>query len=216
MSPLKLIGGILLLTVIFAVTNGDEMQVKVLYKPRVCMKKSQTNNMLTVQYKVFFENGTLFHSSYEDDVMMHIPLGFDHPSSDLEIGFRDMCVGEKRLLTIPHHGQGDRDLPLQNGDSIPANTPIVYEVELIKIEDKVDIKKGFESLDADNDNHISAEELIEQIKVMQNQSIGLGLAREVLVDIYRNLMNEADADKDGRISREEYRDILPQEYKDEL
>lgn len=51
---------------------------------------------------------------------------------------------------------------------------------------------------------------------MQNQSIGLGLAREVLVDIYRNLMNEADADKDGRISREEYRDILPQEYKDEL
>lgn len=45
------------------------------------------------------------------------------------------------------------------GDSIPANTPIVYEVELIKIEDKVDIKKGFESLDADNDNHISAEEV---------------------------------------------------------
>lgn len=28
------------------------------------MKKSQTNNMLKVQYKVFFENGTLFHSRY--------------------------------------------------------------------------------------------------------------------------------------------------------
>lgn len=57
----------------------------------------------------------LIFFSYEKDQVMHVPLGLEHPSSDVETGFREMCVGEKRLLTVPHHGQGDRDLPLQNG-----------------------------------------------------------------------------------------------------
>lgn len=57
----------------------------------------------------------LIFFSFEKDQVMHVPLGLEHPSSDVETGFREMCVGEKRLLTVPHHGQGDRDLPLQNG-----------------------------------------------------------------------------------------------------
>lgn len=178
------------------------------------MRKSQTNNMLKVQYKVFFENGTLFHSSYEKDQVMHVPLGLEHPSSDVETGFREMCVGEKRLLTVPHHGQGDRDLPLQNGGVIPANTPLLYEVELIEIEDKIDVKQGFESIDLDGDNHITLEEIMEQIKTIQ--ASGIGLKHEVLEDLYQNLLTAADVNKDGKISIDEYRDILPHDFRDEL
>lgn len=57
---------------------------------------------------------------------MHVPLGLEHPSSDVETGFREMCVGEKRLLTVPHHGQGDRDLPLQNG-----HHQYIYKIKII-------------------------------------------------------------------------------------
>lgn len=64
--------------------------------------------------------------SYEKDQVMHVPLGLEHPSSDVETGFREMCVGEKRLLTVPHHGQGDRDLPLQNG-----HHQYIYKIKII-------------------------------------------------------------------------------------
>lgn len=56
--------GVFLLFLSQSQASNDEIKVEVLYKPRICMKKSQTNNMLKVQYKVFFENGTLFHSRY--------------------------------------------------------------------------------------------------------------------------------------------------------
>lgn len=42
---------------------------------------------------------------------------------------------------------------------IPANTPLLYEVELIDIEDKIDVKEGFKSIDLDGDNHITLEEV---------------------------------------------------------
>lgn len=42
---------------------------------------------------------------------------------------------------------------------IPANTPLLYEVELIEIEDKIDVKQGFESIDLDGDKHITLEEV---------------------------------------------------------
>lgn len=42
---------------------------------------------------------------------------------------------------------------------IPANTPLLYEVELINIEEKIDVKEGFKSIDLDGDNHITLEEV---------------------------------------------------------
>lgn len=42
---------------------------------------------------------------------------------------------------------------------IPANTPLLYEVELIDIEDKIDVKEGFKSIDLDGDKHITLEEV---------------------------------------------------------
>lgn len=42
---------------------------------------------------------------------------------------------------------------------IPANTPLLYEVELIDIEEKIDVKEGFKSIDLDGDNHITLEEV---------------------------------------------------------
>lgn len=72
---------------------------------------------------------------------MHVPLGLEHPSSDVETGFREMCVGEKRLLTVPHHGQGDRDLPLQNG-----HYQYIYIKSVHLFEKIISFLKNFENL----------------------------------------------------------------------
>jgi hypothetical protein len=45
-------------------------------------------------------------------------------------GLLDMCVGEKRTLTIPHeYGYGDRGI-----GPIPGGATLIFETELVKIE----------------------------------------------------------------------------------
>ena len=51
-------------------------------------------------------------------------------SDFLEQGLLDMCIGEKRLLTIPPHlAYGDRGA----GSVIPPGATLIFETELVKI-----------------------------------------------------------------------------------
>lgn len=48
-------------------------------------------------------------------------------------GLTEMCVGEKRKLTIPARmGYGSRSM----GSAIPANSALVFDVELLRINGK--------------------------------------------------------------------------------
>ncbi|KAK6059783.1 peptidyl-prolyl cis-trans isomerase, FKBP-type [Cooperia oncophora] len=48
-------------------------------------------------------------------------------------GLLNMCVGERRILTIPSHmAYGERGSP----PKIPANAPLKFDVELMKIDRK--------------------------------------------------------------------------------
>jgi FKBP-type peptidyl-prolyl cis-trans isomerase len=47
-----------------------------------------------------------------------------------DLGLLDMCVGEKRTLTIPAElGYGSRSI----GNIIPANSVLIFETELVEI-----------------------------------------------------------------------------------
>jgi FK506-binding protein 2 len=47
-----------------------------------------------------------------------------------DLGLTDMCVGEKRTLTIPpEYGYGDRGV-----GSIPGGATLIFETELLDIE----------------------------------------------------------------------------------
>lgn len=83
----------------------------------------------TVHYTGTFENGTKFDSSVDRGTPFSFTLGAGQVIKGWDLGILGMKVGEKRKLTIqPEYGYGPKDYM-----SIPGNSVLIFEVELLKI-----------------------------------------------------------------------------------
>ncbi|KAM5380014.1 hypothetical protein ACJA88_005442 [Fusarium oxysporum] len=81
--------------------------------PVVCDRKTQKGDRVQMHYR-----GTLKDSGKQFD------------ASRWDEGLLDMCIGEKRLLTIPpEYGYGQRAI-----GPIPAGSTLVFETELVGIQ----------------------------------------------------------------------------------
>lgn len=70
---------------------------------------------------------------YERGVPVEIQLGTKMLSSGLDVGLKNMCVGEQRRITLPASMGVLDSMKTQLGDN--AGRSIVYEVELTGISD---------------------------------------------------------------------------------
>ena len=88
-------------------------------------------NIVTVNYTGLLENGTKFDSSLNPGrTPFRFTVGAGQVIKGWDEGLMGMKVGGKRKLTIPPElGYGSRD----NGP-IPANSTLIFEIDLLGIE----------------------------------------------------------------------------------
>ena len=92
----------------------------------------QAGQTITVHYKGLLSDGTEFDNSHSRGEPIKFPVGMGYVIKGWDEALLKMKVGEKRTLIIPPNlGYGQRGA----GNSIPPNSTLIFEVELIKIND---------------------------------------------------------------------------------
>ncbi|TPE44912.1 FKBP-type peptidyl-prolyl cis-trans isomerase [Pontibacter mangrovi] len=89
-------------------------------------------DVVLVDYKGMLLNDTEFDSSYERGEPYQVTVGISSVIAGWHEGLQLMRVGEKARLFIPSHlGYGRNP----QGVAIPANSPLVFEVHVVEMQD---------------------------------------------------------------------------------
>ncbi|KAK3811994.1 MAG: FK506-binding protein 2B [Benniella sp.] len=134
----SLIAGALALAAVAAAYEiPTELEIITLEKPEDCKTLSKEGDTLSMHYTgTLHKTGAKFDSSLDRNQVFDFTLGHRQVIKGWDQGLKDMCVGEKRKLIIPpSFGYGDRAV---GGGLIPANSALVFEVELVRIYDGKD------------------------------------------------------------------------------
>lgn len=94
-------------------------------------REAKVGDTVFVHYTGRLTDGTVFDSSIPRNEAFSFQLGLGHVIQGWEIGIQGMKVGGKRTLTIPPElGYG-----AQAVGSIPANSTLIFDVELLDVKD---------------------------------------------------------------------------------
>ncbi|CAG8960523.1 hypothetical protein HYFRA_00008243 [Hymenoscyphus fraxineus] len=94
-----------------------------------CDRKSKKGDKISVHYRGTLTDGKEFDASYNRGTPLDFEVGKGSVIKGWDDNLIDMCIGEKRTLTIPpEHGYGDRDM-----GPIPAGSTLIFETELMAI-----------------------------------------------------------------------------------
>jgi FK506-binding protein 14 len=177
-----------------------ELKIETLFKPETCEKKSEQGALLTMHYTGTLLDGKKFDSSLDRNQPFSFQLGVGHVIRGWDEGLLDMCVGEKRKLTIPPHlAYGDSGA----GDLIPPGSTLVFETELVDVGEAPPPANVFKDIDNDKDNLLSREEVVEYIK-KQMPPDSIDSADQDPDKITEEIFQHEDKDRDGYISHEEF------------
>jgi len=198
---------VVLFALLLCVNAEDELKVESVFKPEECEKLSKNGDMLSMDYTGTLEDGTKFDSSVDRKQPFNFQLGVGQVIKGWDQGLTDMCVGEKRKLTVPPSlGYGDAGA----GDVIPGGATLHFDVELLSINEAPAPQNVFKMVDADDDQQISREEIQTYLtKQLEEQKSEMpeGQMDEMLQNqdkLIEEIFQHEDANKDGFISHEEF------------
>ncbi|PIR84201.1 peptidylprolyl isomerase [Candidatus Kaiserbacteria bacterium CG10_big_fil_rev_8_21_14_0_10_51_14] len=101
-------------------------------------REAKPGDLVSVLYAGKFTDGTVFDSSAaHDNEPLKFILGADGLIPGFQVGVNGMKEGGQRLISVPPTlGYGAEDVKDDAGNVvIPANSTLVFEVELVKVED---------------------------------------------------------------------------------
>lgn len=189
---------------------NDTVAIQVTYRPEVCNDTTEANDLVRYHYNCSLMDGTLLFSSHNYDNLQDVVLGSDKVIDGLDQGLQGMCVGEKRVITVPPHlGHGER-----GAAGVPSSAVLIFDIELVSFEKGVppgylfvwlqDTPADlFEALDMNKNAEVPQEEFGEFIKLQVEEGKGRikpGLTMEqVVTDMFQN----QDRNKDGVITANE-------------
>jgi peptidylprolyl isomerase len=98
---------------------------------------AEPGKVVTLEYEGRFQDGTVFDSSASHGQPLTFQLGAPGIIPGFQIGVNGMKVGGERNLAIPPSlGYGGQDIKDSEGKTIiPANSTLVFNVKLLKVED---------------------------------------------------------------------------------
>ncbi|KAL3674259.1 Peptidyl-prolyl cis-trans isomerase fpr2 [Phytophthora oleae] len=113
-----------------------QLRIGVKFRPEECTMKSQLGDTLSMHYTgTLRKDGSKFDSSLDRNQPFEFPLGAGRVIKGWDRGLVDMCIGEKRRLTIPSDlAYGNRGSP----PKIPGKATLVFDVELLDIKRNTD------------------------------------------------------------------------------
>ena len=107
----------------------QQIEVTHTVDPNECTKRTKRGDTIKRWYKGTFTDGTEFHTGHYE-----AKLGNREVITGVDRGMTNMCVGEKRRLTIhPDWAYGEA-----GREGIPPNATLVFDVELHEIDRPVD------------------------------------------------------------------------------
>ncbi|XP_071941935.1 uncharacterized protein [Antedon mediterranea] len=187
----------LFISFLSAMNTENEVRIEILYRPSDCEVRSESGDLLVLHYiGINQENGKQFDSSLESGHPKQVRLGQHLAMLGWEQGLEDMCVGEKREVTIPPG-------PLQKGgisgsSMVPFDdTTVIYHFELLEIRDEAPRLRKFYVMDSNNDGHITMKEMIYYY-------IQKGTNDLTTKDAVRAVFSHQDINGDGIISKLEF------------
>ncbi|TRY89520.1 hypothetical protein DNTS_004443 [Danionella cerebrum] len=124
--------------------SEDKVQIKTYHTPENCERKVEVSDFIRYHYNGTLLDGTLFDSSHTRMRTYDTYVGIGWLIAGMDQGLLGMCVGEKRIITMPPFlGYGENG----DGSDIPGQASLVFDVVLLDLHNpKDEIKVKVESL----------------------------------------------------------------------
>ncbi|GAB1600536.1 FK506-binding protein 2 [Argonauta hians] len=173
-----------------------DVKVDILKAAEKCDRKVKRGDLLKVKYKGTLLDGTVFDDTEKHGKHFQFQIDGGTMIKGWQIGLKGACLGEIRKLTIPpKYGFGEYGNP----GGVPGNAVLIFNIEIVSIEDGPEIPDTFSAIDADRDKKLSKDEV--RIFFYQ-QDLEFGSTNHLeSTDL---MFKYEDTDKDGYISHFEY------------